>query len=97
MPPKPPAPVDWLARRVGGVIDFRLPGDPHDIPSAVFAQRTAEYLSQLRRSIKAPYNPPAFPTAPATKPEQNQAPDESRPAKSQADKSPILPQQSSFL
>jgi hypothetical protein len=56
---KPPASVDWLARRVRGVIDFRLPpGDPADIPSAVFAARTAQYLEQLRRSVNRPMRDP---------------------------------------
>jgi hypothetical protein len=42
-----PARVDWLARRQGSVIDFRLPVDRYDIPSAVMRARIAEYYRQL--------------------------------------------------
>jgi hypothetical protein len=40
--------IDWLARKVGGVIDFRLPDDPLEIPSATLSARVAEYYEQLR-------------------------------------------------
>lgn len=40
--------TDWLARRVGSVIDFRLPEDPPDIPAAVIHARISEYYAQLR-------------------------------------------------
>lgn len=49
-----PNPVDWLARRAGSVIDFRLPGDPHALPGHVMRARIAEYYAQLRRAGESP-------------------------------------------
>jgi len=40
--------TDWLARKVRGVVDFRLPGDPLDIPPAVERARILEYYAQVR-------------------------------------------------
>jgi hypothetical protein len=40
--------TDWLARKVGGVIDFRLPGDPLELSADVDRARTLEYLAQER-------------------------------------------------
>src|SRR5262245_14696072 len=58
--PPMPQPVDWLARKVGGVIDFRLPDDPHHIPADVMTARIGEYYDQLwkasgwgKRHVKA--------------------------------------------
>jgi hypothetical protein len=48
--------TDWLSRRRGGVIDFRLPGDPLDIPSELMKQREREYLAQLRNAEKPAEN-----------------------------------------
>lgn len=39
--------TDWLARKVGGVIDFRLASDPPAIPVDVLRDRMAAYLLQL--------------------------------------------------
>lgn len=43
--------VNWLERRVGGIINFRLPEDGADIPSRVFAERLAQYYRQCRSEI----------------------------------------------
>ena len=40
--------TDWLARKVRGVVDFRLPGDPFELSSAEDRRRTVEYLEQVR-------------------------------------------------
>jgi hypothetical protein len=39
--------IDWLARRSGGIVDFRLPSDGFDIPGSVMRTRIAEYYQQL--------------------------------------------------
>lgn len=58
-----PSPVDWLATARGGVIDLRLPGDPADVPSAVWIARTLEYYAQ-RTAGRRPARPaPAPPVA----------------------------------
>lgn len=44
--------TDWLARRRGGIIDFRLPGDPSEIPSQLLLARTEEYYRQLYRQMR---------------------------------------------
>jgi hypothetical protein len=51
--------IDWLQRRQGSIVDFRLPGDGPDIPSAVFAARIREYYAQLRALPRQPGAPPA--------------------------------------
>jgi hypothetical protein len=43
--------IDWLARKRGCVVDFRLPGDLADIPSSVLIAREIEYLAQERARI----------------------------------------------
>lgn len=40
--------TDWLARKVRGVIDFRLPGDPLELSREEDRRRTLEYLEQVR-------------------------------------------------
>jgi len=48
--------VNWLERRKGSVVDFRLPSDGHDIPSSVLAQRIAEFMTQENARILAELN-----------------------------------------
>lgn len=63
-----PTRVDWLARAPGGVLDLRLPGDPLEVPTAVWLDRTREYYAQRRASWpQAPARAPAAPQ-PAPKP-----------------------------
>lgn len=75
--------TDWLARKYRGVIDFRLPGDPLRIPTAVMDARVAEYYQQIRRHGE-PRNsrpPPAPPSVtPDIAPQAAPAPASPHPA-----------------
>ena len=43
--------TDWLARKVGGVIDFRLENDPREIPPYTLRKRREAYLRQLHAQM----------------------------------------------
>lgn len=58
--------TDWLARKVRGVIDFSLPGDPAHLSPRVMNARIVEYYSQIKRHGEprsAQAEPPAAPAA----------------------------------
>lgn len=80
--------TDWLARKVRGVIDFRLPGEPPHLPDKVSYARIVEYYEQIRRHGEPGPNYPREPVAPARQPgppeppEGPQPPAKAKPAQS---------------
>jgi hypothetical protein len=75
-PNSSPTRVDWLARCQRGVLDFRLSGDPLELPSAVWIARTLEYYAQRRADWpQRPATPTAPPDAASRSPAPPQRPD----------------------
>lgn len=50
--PVPTDTVNWLERKEGGFIDFRLPGDPRIIPDEVLRERRHAYLEQCTAAMR---------------------------------------------